>query len=1291
MSPAGAPVATVAPAAAAAVAAVAEFDVFDCPLEGVQLIEASAGTGKTWNICALVLRLLLERGLEVSQILVVTFTHAATAELRDRIRRRIVETAAWLAQEAAGAPSAQGDPFVPRLVASLRRRALLDDELLRRRLELALAAFDEAAVFTIHGFCQRALADTPFAAGLPLAMELVEDDGELLREVANDFWRRRVACDAIEPGLAEAVAASRDRPERFARLLRRHLAKPTALAIWPAGIELPAPAELAALQAAHDDMRERWTDEGRREAVELVRGARKSLNGNTYREVSIDAAATQWDELLAEPDASAALAIAEDRAALFGATRLRQGTRNGGATPVHPLFDTAQALLDTRAAVRHGLALARLRLLREMLDDGARTLRQSKRARRVVAFDDMLRNLHDRLADGSAPWLAASLRARFPAALIDEFQDTDPLQFAIFDALYGDGKHPLFLVGDPKQAIYGFRHADLHTYLRARAQADRAYTLTANQRSDAALIEALNSLFGANGAAFMLPGLDYRRVAAGIRKPAPLVDRSEARAALQVWMLPAEHEPMRKATAEQAAQEACAGEVARLLTAAQAGDIRLGERALRAGDIAVLVRTHAEGRRMRMALAARGVASVELSRASVFASPDAEELERLLCAMLEPARDRLLKAALATQVMGLDATALDALGRDEPALLAVVQRFAAWRDTWVRRGIGVMLRQWLIDERVATRLVARPDGERRLTNLLHLAECLQRAAEDHATPDALLRWLQAERRASRKDDAIQLRLESDRHLVQIVTIHRAKGLEYPIVICPFLWKGGSGGAAAELDGVEYHDDEGRAVVDFRKGVDDGYDDKVVQRRRRLEASAETLRLVYVALTRAVHRCVLVAGCYQRPSGTGWSTAEGSRSVLNWLVAGEGLAPQAWLTQSRAPADIDAAWQALAASAAPHLQVAPLPRRAVAALAPQVVAPEQIAALPAPPRLPVPWRIGSYSSLRHGTAHEAAAVDHDLRVAESGESEEPLVSAAVEAAALADDDVLCFERGAAAGECIHSVFENADFTDPAGWDAVIATALRRHGPARAAKGRQYEAAMAAEATTTAATIPDRADSEGTSAAEARFALDARRLRRMLADVLATPLPVGTPSPLRLAELPPQRRLVELEFHLPARHLDAAALHATLERLGYALPPLAFAPLEGYLKGYVDLVVEHEGRHFVIDWKSNHLGERPADFGPGPLAAVMATQGYHLQYLIYAVALHRHLQQRLRGYRPERHFGGVAYLFVRGVRPGWIDAAGHPAGLYFHRPSTQALKTLSALFDAGNEAAAPGAGS
>jgi exodeoxyribonuclease V beta subunit len=1202
---------------------------------------------------------------------------------------------------------------------------LLDDETMRRRLELALAAFDEAAVFTIHGFCQRALADAPFAAGLPLAMELVEDDGEYLREAANDFWRRRVACDAIEPGLAEALAASRDRPERFARLLRRHLAKPTAQALWPAGIDLPAPlASLAALQAAHDDMRQRWTGEGRREAVELVRGARKSLNGNIYREGSIDAAASQWDGLLAEPDATASLAIEEDKAALLGAARLRQGTRKGGTTPVHPFFEAAQALLDTRNAVRRRLALARLRLLREMLDDGARTLRESKRERRVVAFDDMLRNLHDRLADGSAPWLAASLRARFPAALIDEFQDTDPLQFAIFDALYGDGTHPLFLVGDPKQAIYGFRQADLHTYLRARAQAGISYTLTANQRSDAALIDALNALFGSNDAAFMLPGLDYRRVAPGTRPRAPLVDGSEARGALQVWMLPSQGEaPATLAAAEQAAQEACADEVARLLAAARNDDIRLGERALRAGDIAMLVRTHAEGRRMRAALAARGVDSVELSRASVFASPDAEELERLLAAMLEPGRDRLLKAALATQVMGLDATALDALGRDEPALLAAVQRFAAWRDTWVRRGIGVMLRQWLTDERVATRLLARPDGERRLTNLLHLAECLQRAAEDHPTPDALLRWLQAERRAGRKDDAIQLRLESDRHLVQIVTIHRAKGLEYPIVICPFLWKGGSGGAAAELDGVEYHDDEGRAVVDFRKGVDDGYDDEDVKRRRRLEAAAEALRLVYVALTRAVHRCVLVAGCYQRRSGTGWSTAEGTRGVLNWLVAGQGLAPQAWLTQSREPAEIHAAWQALAASAAPHLQVAPLPRRPVAALAPQAVAPEQIAALPAPPRLPAPWRIGSYSSLRHGTAHEAAAVDHDLRVAESGdfgesrESQEsgasgvaespggsgsstsstppawPLTRAA-EAAALADDDVLRFERGAAAGECIHAVFEDADFTDPVGWDAVITTALRRHAPARAATGRQYEAAMAAEAaaiTTTAATTAEVADGDGTSAAEARFALDAGRLRRMLADVLATPLPVGTPTPLRLAEVPPRRRLVELEFHLPARRLDAAALHSTLERLGYALPPLAFAPLEGYLKGYVDLVVEHEGRHFVIDWKSNHLGDRPADYGPGPLAAVMAAQGYHLQYLLYAVALHRHLQQRLRGYQPEQHFGGVAYLFVRGVRPGWIDAAGHPAGLYFHRPSMHALETLSALFDAGIEATAPGAGS
>lgn len=1232
------------------------LQVFDCPLEGIGLIEASAGTGKTWAICGLYLRLLLERGLDVQHILVVTFTNAATAELRDRIRQRIADTLAQLR----GAAATPGDEFVPTLLRTLRERHGLDDATMVTRLDLALHTFDEASIFTIHGFCQRALSDTPFSAQMPLALELVQDDGELLREVVQDFWRRRIAGDRIDPALAAYLGRRHDEPAGLARLLKRHLAKPLAIGRWPAAMDTAPALDAAALQQAHDDARALWLA-GRDDVVQLLQDALPSLNANSYKAASISTAAAAWDTLLAGADAAAALAHDLDKkAALLGAERLAKGTKKGGSVPQHAFFAAAQRLLDRREAGTQSLVLARLRLLRTLLDEGSSALREAKRQRRIVAFDDMLFNLHQRLQGERGAGLAQALRARFPAALIDEFQDTDPLQFSIFGTIYAGAGHrgdaggagPLFLVGDPKQAIYSFRNADLHTYLQARGLADAAYTLAHNQRSSPALIDALNALFGANPAAFMLPGLHYHPVALGSKPRKPLEDRTLPRAPLQVWTLPKQDgsdAPLPKAEARQAVIGATAAEIARLIAGGQRGEILLAGAPLRAGDIAVLVRSHRQGSDMRQALAALGVGSVELSQASVHHSPDAEELERLLAGILEPTREPRLKAALSTTLIGLDAAAIDALAADEARLAHWVQVFGGWRETWIERGIGVLLRRLVAEARMADRFLVRPDGERRLTNLLHLAECLHQAAEQHPAPEALLRWLQAQRETERGDDSTQLRLESDQNLVQIVTIHKSKGLEYPIVFCPFLWEGRLPGAGSGIDGVEYHDDDGRSIIDYRRDVPAEYDEADVKRRTRGEQAAEFLRLVYVALTRAVHRCVLVAGCYQAKVGRNESTSESCRSLLNWLVAGAGRSPQAWLDGGSDVAGIDAAWTALAERHAPALAVEPLPALA-AAVAPALrVAPEALAALPPPDAIPAGWRIGSYSSLAHGSRHDDAARDTDLRVEDAPPPAE--AAATVPAPTVPDeDDILHFPRGSAAGDCLHALLEAVDFDDPSHWPEAIVRTLQAH------RG----------------TLPPEAH-EPTSPQPAR----ARMLQRLLADLLGTPLPLGTPQPLLLSRLPRGRLLKELEFHLPAPQLDAGALTRLLRAQGYPVPRLDFGTLHGYLKGFIDLVLEHEGRYFIVDWKSNHLGERPAHYGPAALDAAMAGQGYHLQALLYSVALHRHLRHRLAGYRPEQHLGGFAYLFIRGLRPAWRNDDGTPTGLFFHRPTVDTLQRLDAL--------------
>ena len=1193
-----------------------EFDVFGCPLEGANLIEASAGTGKTWNICGLYLRLLLERELDVRELLVVTFTNAATAELRERIRTRIVETLAWLD----GTTGAAADPFVARLVEATERRGI-DRETMRRRLDLALERFDEAAVFTIHGFCQRALADAPFAARLPLTQELLPDDGDALAEAVRDFWRRHVAGDAMTPELAAYLVQKKDSPERWAALLKRRLAKPLAQTRFPEDLDEADELPGAELTAAYAAARELWRTQ-REEALAVLLGT-EALNRNSYSEEAIRQGARDWDAFFRCGDALAPLG---GKTKLYGALTIGARTKKNQTAPTHPFFDTAETFVALRVRIDRALERARLRLLRRLLIEAETALRAKKREQRVVSFDDMLYNLWERLHGGDCPWLAPAVRQRFPAALIDEFQDTDPLQFAIFRAVYGGSEAPLFYVGDPKQAIYRFRHADLHTYLKAKREARATYSLAENQRSSPGLIAALNALFAANPRAFMLADLDYVRVGVGAKPRKVFDDRSAPRADLQLWMLPNAGQPLNRSDAKAAAAQATAAEISRLLAAATAGEVALDGRPLRSGDIAVLVRSRADGALVRNALAALGIGSVELAQTSLWRTSDAEEVARVLAAILEPNRERLLRAALATELLGCDAAEIDALAQDEARWMEYVLRFAAHRDTWRTRGVGVMLRRLLDAEDVPVRMLARPDGERRLTNLLHLAECLHQAAETHRAPDALLAWLEARRREGVADETSQLRLESDRNLVQIVTIHKSKGLEYPVVFCPFLWDGhlprGSHG-----EGLEYHDENGNAVFDLRP---DARDDEANKRSIRLEESAEILRLIYVALTRAVHRCYLVAGCYQKGS----TMTESTHSLLNWLVAGAGQTPQEWLEAKLAPDTIDAAWTQLATNCAAHVGRMPLPTEPGAPLAVERPAPGSLAALPPPAAIPEGWRIGSYSSLSHGAAHENAASDHDARAVRAPASAPPN---------LPPDDILRFPRGPAAGDCIHAVMERVDFADAASWPAAIAQALRA--------------------------FPQRASNEA-----------AARLPKMLAGLLGDLVGTELAPGLRLSAVPTARRLTELEFALPVGRLADHDVNALLRDHGYAAPRLGFGALAGYLKGFIDLVFEHDGRWYLLDWKSNHLGFEPRDYANDALAEAMREHGYHLQYLLYAVALERYLKRRLPGYDHATHFGGVLYLFVRGVRPEWRQDDGTPAGVFFHRPEAETIRRLDDLLGA-----------
>lgn len=1086
------------------------LDVFTCPLDGVSNIEASAGTGKTWAICGLYLRLIVEMDLKADRILVVTFTNAATAELKSRIRQRIAETLRVMETGRCLA----GDPFAEKFLQRIRQLEGGVAGQARDRLQAALFSFDEASIFTIHSFCQRTLGDMPFAAAQPFELDVEADDGDVIREAAADYWRR-----IVERYGAEDIRALQDEkidPDRLAREFKRILDKPTARLVLPA----------------------------------------------------VDAHA--------------------DR--------------------------------PTRRAAW---------LKRLLLRVGPPAIRAAKRHRRMISYNDMLYNLYDVLVSGRFPSLAATLQQRYPAALIDEFQDTDPLQYAIFHSIYSKGGS-LFLVGDPKQAIYSFRNADLNTYLAAKRDAKRQWTLAENQRSEPGLIQAVNAVFEANANAFCSSDIPYQRVKRGVKSIKNLTGDAEERAPLSVWYFEpgSKNAPIKTRDAEKRALEAAVHEIARLIEAGGRGWMKIGDAPLQPHDIAVLVRTRRQGREVKEALAQVGIGSVDLTDRSVFATLDALEMERVMRAVAQPARTGLVRAALSTVFLGKKSGDLDALSLNEAAFNDIVERMHQYRRIWLQSGFGVMWRKLLAEEQVIERLLPQAGGERRITNLMHLMELTAAAEETHPGVESLLRMLCEKRADTQNGEAALLRLESDENLVQIVTKHRAKGLEWPIVFCPFIWKDG-GGSKEKSDVFTYHLEDD-LILDYEGGDQ-------AKKRQEEEGRADRVRLIYVALTRAVNRCYIAAGPFWQPSGRSATESAARKSMMNWIVAGNAETPGDWVENKKTTvASMRQAWDNLLASG---MGVGRIPWPAGKAVSLTDAEGKKDYRAGDIKRIPeTAWRVSSYSTLAASSFHggvleEQEARDYDMGSAggkDRSEEEPP------SPAGLPSPDILDFPAGVTAGHCLHAVFERIDFQDDGRWQNVIDDVLCAYPPG---------------------------DAEG------RAGEHAGMIRRMLSDVLTAKLPGG----FSLRDVRKRKRLTEFEFTFPVGRLDSAALNALLSRFGRHVPRLTFPALEGYLRGFMDLVFEADGKWYVLDWKSNKTGTRAEDYSRHRLHQEMFHHAYELQGLIYLTALHRYLKSRIPEYDYRVHIGGMIYLFVRGVKPAWPSA-----GIWHDLPEAALIESLDALF-------------
>ncbi|EPR4763003.1 TPA: exodeoxyribonuclease V subunit beta [Klebsiella pneumoniae] len=1162
------------------------LDPLRLPLIGERLIEASAGTGKTFTIAALYLRLLLglggeaayPRAISVEELLVVTFTEAATEELRGRIRSNIHELRI---------ACLRGESDNPLYSALLAEIADKDDA--AKTLLLAERQMDEAAVFTIHGFCQRMLSLNAFESGMLFEQQLIEDESRLRYQACADFWRRH--CYPLTRDIAAVIHDVWKGPRDLLKSLDRWLQGEAPQLKSP-----PAPNETLAerhqqIIARIDSLKQQWREQvGEIEGVLENSGLdrRKFNRGNQGKWMEKVNAWAQEETLSYQlPDALEK----------FAQSFLLERTKAGGEPPVHPLFSAVESLLAS------SLTLTDLVLARAMVEIRDAVARE-KRRRGELGFDDMLSRLDEALRGDSGETLASAIRQRFPVAMIDEFQDTDPQQYRIFRRIWRrQPETALLLIGDPKQAIYAFRGADIFTYMKARGDVAAHYTLDTNWRSSPGMVGSVNRLFSLSDNPFMFHEIPFLPVKAAAKNKGLrfTVDAADV-PAMNVWLMPGD--TVGSGDYQTFMAQLCATQIRDWLSAGQQGRALLwrGEtsRPVQASDITVLVRNRLEAAQVREALQTLGIPSVYLSnRDSVFETLEAQELLWLLQAVLAPERENTLRSALATSMFGLTALDIENLNQDEQAWDALVEEFSEYRQIWRLRGVMPMLRALMTARHIAENLLATRGGERRLTDILHISELLQEAASQLESEHALVRWL-AQHIAEPDSNAAsqQMRLESYKHLVQIVTIHKSKGLEYPLVWLPFIAR------FRKQDQAFYHDRETFAAV-----LDLGQDEASLELAE-AERLAEDLRLLYVALTRAVWHCSLgVAPLSSRKSGN----SDFHLSALGRLLqAGEAM-DAAGLAARLAdfchgdialqrPGELDLTpWQAPAATI-PRLSARELQRR-----------------------IADDWRVTSYSGLQqHGFSGGQDLLPRlDVDAAGVGEVvEEPQLTPHQ------------FPRGAAPGTFLHSLFEELDFTQPVpeGW---MAEKLQLSG---------FDAQWAP----------------------------------VLTDWLGGVLKTRLPGPdIALNQLAARDKQVEMAFYLPiAQLLTAERLDALIRQydpLSADTPPLDFRQVRGMLKGFIDLVFRHEGRYYLLDYKSNWLGEDREAYTRPAMEQAMRAHRYDLQYQLYSLALHRYLRHRLADYDYDRHFGGVIYLFLRGM-----DGQEGGQGIFTTRPVRPLIDGLDQLF-------------
>lgn len=1262
------------------------LDVLKFPLHGSRLIEASAGTGKTYTIALLYTRLILQHGkdnafqrpLNPDEILVVTFTDAATQELKDRIRSRLAEAARCFLSPAAVADNdlqALREEYDPALWPQCARM-----------LSLAAQAMDQAAVSTIHGWCYRMLREHTFDSGTLFQQTLISNQKDIFADLMRDYWRQHFY--TLDAHSARLVQARFTTPEALLKAVLPLVNKINARLSY-AGQYVPEVCDLqqalqpfakqaALIEQLEAEARQCWLTH-QHALNELLDDTRYLMNQSTYREAKLDHTFAALKQALAE------WAQGGPRPARFirfaaGEWKLKKIGKTVADQPRHLALEKIAALLQEEDALassnKPDVAACVLSHARLWLEQA---LQKRLLEKAEFGFDDLLLQLDRALQGPQGNSLAARIRHDFPVAMIDEFQDTDPVQYRIFDRIYtisaNADNSAVILIGDPKQSIYSFRNADIHTYLDARrATQGRHYNLTTNHRSSADTVAAVNFVFNQaeqfDAGAFRFRKdehnnpLPFINVAARGRAEHLVIGGRKA-PALTFWhLLNSDDESAAMSTEHYRDRMAewCAAEISALLRDQGNGFRADGAvQKLQPRDIAILVRSRHEAERLRQALQLHRLPSVFLSdRDSVFQTTEAEDILFWLSACAEPADERKLRAALATVSMDIPLTELQQALDDEQYWEQQSALFRRLHDIWRTQGVLSMLRTLMQHFQLPQRLINSADGDRRLTNLLHLAEYLQKASVQYEGEQALIRHLAEQKEESETEEI--LRLESDSDLIRVVTIHKSKGLEYPLVFLPYAAdfravtarQGSAMVAESDLPSETDRDTKSTNSAGRRLEIAGNKSDDAIWQQADEDRLTEDVRLLYVALTRARHALwVGVAGITK-------STSKRTllhKSALGYLMGGgKEMTPQDTaniLQQWTQDCDHITCQTAPSAAAMP---AAPLPELHDRTLN---LKPARIALRSAADN----WWIASYSALKSGGSRSSPDIARDDQVMDesiAADTQTSISTAETSTAAPAfsrqHGGLHGFHRGPGPGTFLHTLLEWATNT-----------------------GFQH-----------AATDHQQRLQELQTACELRgWHDDVQRLDQWLHGFITTDFSLSattTPNTtagtrLNLCELDTCQ--AELEFLFAVHQLDVSALDALCQQFLLAQhprPSLQASQLNGMIKGFIDLVFVHDNQYFVADWKSNYLGSRDADYTHSAIAAEILHKRYDVQYAIYLLALHRLLRSRLPDYDYDTHIGGSVYFFLR----GWQSAS---QGLFADKPPVEFIEALDELFLTGTTSIQP----